>query len=92
MCRWCRMAYDSASGSSLQHDRTKQTETTRRDREGEIKYMEITDLMQGVGGERRMQGLEADMNAKIQGLIIFGSELRDRLFLIAMFLTPKTGC
>ena len=91
MCRWCRMAYDSASGPSLQHVRTKQTET-RRDREGEIKYMEITDLMQGVGGERRMQGLEADMNAKIQGLIIFGSELRDRLFLIAMFLTPKTGC
>lgn len=76
MCRWCRMAYDSASGPSLQHVRTKQTET-RRDREGEIKYMEITGLMQGVGGERRMQGLDEKMNDKIQGLIILGSELRE---------------
>ena len=39
--------------------------------------MEITGLRQGVGGERRMQGLEEKMNVKIQGLIILGSELRE---------------
>jgi len=54
-----------------------------------LKYMEITDLMQGVGGERRMQGLEADMNAKIQGLIILGFKLREPVVSYSHVFDPQ---